>query len=207
MCRAALWRNRASRAGLIAVALGAVPFPVYAHGSTGDVGLTAGFMHPLTGPDHLLAMVAVGMVSVVLGRAAVWQVPAAFLAAMVVGATAGFLGLRVPYGELAVAASVLLLGLALMFPSLTRWRAAVYAGVVLFGFSHGHAHGVELPGSAAPLPFSFGFLAASLFLHVYGLFAAELLSEQPWQVRLRQLIGAVIAAAGAGFVAAATSAL
>ena len=61
MCRASLWRNRASRAGPIAVALGAVPFPVYAHGSTGDAGLTAGFMHPLTGPDHLLAMVAVGM--------------------------------------------------------------------------------------------------------------------------------------------------
>ncbi len=206
MCRASLWRNRASRAGPIAVALGAVPFPASAHSSTGDAGLTAGFMHPLTGPDHLLAMVAVGMVSVVLGRAAVWQVPAAFLTAMAVGATAGFLGLRVPYGELAVAASVLLLGLALMFPSLTRWRAAVYAGVVLFGFNHGHAHGVELPGSAAPLPFSFGFLAASLFLHVCGLFAAEFLSERPWQIRLRRLIGSVIAAAGASFVVGAMSA-
>ena len=191
---------------MIAFALGTVPFPVYAHGSTGDAGLTAGFMHPLTGSDHLLAMVAVGMVSVVLGRAAVWQVPTTFLAAMVVGATAGFLGLRVPFGELVVAASVLLLGLALMFPSLTRWRAAVYAGVVLFGFSHGHAHGVELPRSAAPLPFSFGFLAASLFLHVCGLFAAEFLSERPWKVRLRRLIGGVIAASGASFVAAAMSA-
>ena len=185
--------------------LGASPSPAHAHDSTGDAGLTAGFMHPLTGPDHLLAMVAVGMVSVVLGRAAVWQVPAAFLAAMVVGATAGFLGLRVAFGERLVAASVLLLGLALMIPSLTRWRAAVYAGVVLFGFSHGHAHGVELPRSAAPLPFSFGFLAASLFLHVYGLFAAELLSEKPWQIRLRRLIGAVIAAAGISYVVAAIS--
>ena len=183
--------------------LGGASTPACAHNATGDAGLTAGFMHPLTGPDHLLAMVAVGMVSVVLGRAAVWQVPAAFLAAMVVGATAGFLGLRVPYGELAVAASVLLLGLALMIPSLTQWRAAVYAGVGLFGLSHGHAHGVELPGSAAPLPFSFGFLIASLFLHVCGLFAAEFLSERPWQIQLRQLIGGVIAAAGASFVAAA----
>ena len=205
MFRASRWRAWVCQAGLFAMMLGASPSPAHAHDSTGDAGLTAGFMHPLTGPDHLLAMVAVGMVSVVLGRAAVWQVPAAFLAAMVVGATAGFLGLRVAFGERLVAASVLLLGLALMIPSLTRWRAAVYAGVVLFGFSHGHAHGVELPRSAAPLPFSFGFLAASLFLHVYGLFAAELLSEKPWQVRLRRLIGAVIAAAGISYVVAAIS--
>ena len=110
MSRATRWQNRACRAGLFAVTLGGASTPACAHNATGDAGLTAGFMHPLTGPDHLLAMVAVGMVSVVLGRAAVWQVPAAFLAAMVVGATAGFLGLRVPYGELAMAASVTFVG-------------------------------------------------------------------------------------------------
>jgi len=190
------------RAALICIILIVRADAALAHSQDGEAGLQAGFMHPLTGPDHLLAMVAVGMVSVVLGGAAIWRVPAAFLAAMLTGAIAGYAGWRVAHVELGVASSVLLLGIALTLPSLVRWRHAVFGGVILFGLCHGHAHGLELPRSTAPLQYSFGFLAASLFLHVCGLFGAELMSGAPWQVRLRQSFGALMAAAGAWFVAA-----
>lgn len=177
----------------------------FAHSQAGEAGLQAGFMHPLTGPDHLLAMVGVGMVSVVLGGAAVWRVPAAFMMAMLVGAVAGYAGWRIRHVELGVAWSVLMLGTALTFPSLARWHRAVFAGVVVFGFCHGHAHGLELPESAAPLQYSFGFLVASLFLHVCGLFGADVMSGAPWPVRLRRCSGALMAAAGIWFVAAAST--
>ena len=148
-----------------------------AHDIAGEIGLQAGLLHPLTGLDHLLAMVAVGMVSVILNGKAVWRVPSMFLAAMIVGATIGYEGWRVPHFELGIALSVLLLGLAIVLPDLKRWRNVVYGCVVVFGFCHGHAHGLELPGAAAPLAFSFGFLLTSLFLHICGLlFIAEIMS-------------------------------
>jgi len=127
-------------AALICIILIVQADAALAHSRDGEAGLQAGFMHPLTGPDHLLAMVAVGMVSVVLGGAAIWRVPAAFLAAMLAGAMAGYAGWRVAHVEIGVAASVLLLGIALTLPSLVRWRHAVFGGVVLFGLCHGHAH-------------------------------------------------------------------
>ena len=193
--------------GVLAALGGLAPTSVaYAHDLIGEAGLHAGFMHPLTGLDHLLAMVAVGMISVVLGGAAVWRVPTAFLLAMSIGAAAGYAGWRITHVEVAVAASVLLLGIALTLPTLAGWYNAVFGAVVIFGLSHGHAHGLELPSAAAPLQFSFGFLSASLFLHVCGLFCAEVLSKTLWQARLRQLIGACMAAAGVWFLAAAAGA-
>ncbi len=198
-------RRRRMHAALVSVGSFLQTDGAFAHSQIGEAGLQAGFMHPLTGPDHLLAMIAVGMVSVVLGGAAVWRVPATFLTAMLIGAIAGYAGWRIRHVELGVACSVLMLGVALTFPSLARWRPAVFVGVVVFGFCHGHAHGLELPQSAAPLQYSFGFLVASLFLHVCGLFSAELMSGAPWQVGLRQCIGALMTAAGVWFVAVAST--
>lgn len=176
---------------------------VLAHEQAGEGGLQTGFMHPLTGADHLLAMIAVGMLSVVLGGAAVWRVPASFLLAMLTGSGASFAGWRIPGVETGVAGSVLLLGIALALPVLVRRHSAVFGVVVVFGFCHGYVHGLELPQSAAPLQFSFGFLAASLFLHVCGLFVAEALSGAPGTLRVRQCVGALMAGAGVWFVAVA----
>jgi urease accessory protein len=172
----------------------------YAHELVGDAGLQAGLVHPLSGLDHLLAMIAVGMVSVVLGGSAVWRVPATFLLAMLVGATVGYAGWHLPQIEFGVAMSVILLGVAVMFMRLDSWRLAVTGAVAAFGFCHGHLHGMELPDSAAPLHFSFGFLLSSLFLHILGLFAAEMLSGARWRVRLRQSTGGAIAVTGLCFL-------
>lgn len=173
-----------------------------AHDLTGELGLQAGLIHPLTGLDHLLAMVAVGMVSVMLGGKAIWRVPAVFLSAMLVGAAVGYEGWRIPHIELGIALSVLLLGVAVVLPSLERLRSVVFGCVALFGLCHGHAHGLELPRAAAPLAFSFGFLLTSLFLHICGLFIAEVMSGALWRVRARQAIGLMMTAAGAWFLSA-----
>lgn len=174
-----------------------------AHSQVGDAGLQAGFMHPLTGPDHVLAMIAVGMVSVVLGASAVWQVPATFLLSMLVGAIGGYAGWAIPRVELGIATSVILLGVVLAVPALRTFRRIIFLGVVVFGLCHGNSHGLELPHSAAPLQYSFGFLVASLFLHVCGLFGADALSETRLQIKLRRSIGALMTAAGIWFFASA----
>ena len=190
-------------AKLFAIGIFVRPDAAHAHDLVGMAGLLAGLMHPLSGFDHLLAMISVGMVSVVLGGSAVWRVPATFLLAMLVGATVGYEGWRVPHTEIGIALSVLVLGVAVALPSLRDWQRLVFGVVVAFGFCHGHAHGLELPRAAGPLQFSFGFLLASLFLHVCGLFAAEVMSGALWRVRLRQCVGLMMAAVGAWFVVAA----
>ena len=174
-----------------------------AHDLTGEIGLQAGLIHPLTGLDHLLAMVAVGMVSVMLGGSAIWQVPGMFLAAMIVGAVAGYNNWHLRHVEIGIALSVLLLGVAVILPELKVWRRVVFGCVAVFGICHGYAHGIELPRAAAPLAFSFGFLLTSLFLHVCGLFIAEVTSGAVWRVGIRQAIGVAMAMAGAWFLSAA----
>jgi urease accessory protein len=175
-----------------------------AHDLVSDAGLQAGIVHPLSGPDHLLAMIAVGMVSVVLGGSAVWRVPATFLLSMLIGAAVGYAGPRLPQLEFVVALSVFILGFAVMFRRLDGWGHPVSMAVAVFGFCHGHLHGLELPRSAAPLHFSFGFLLSSLFLHVVGLFAAEMLSGSLRRVTVRQCIGGAIATIGLWFLATAS---
>ncbi len=173
-----------------------------AYDLVGAAGLQAGLVHPLSGADHLLAMIAVGMVSVVLGDSAVWRVPAMFMLAMLAGAIAGYAAWRVPQMELGVAMSVLLLGVAVTFRRLDRWRHMVTGAVAVFGFCHGHLHGMELPTSAAPLHFSFGFLLSSLFLHIVGLFAVEMLSGAEWRIGLRRVVGGAMAVVGFLFLKA-----
>ena len=174
--------------------------PAAAHDLAGEVSWQTGFLHPLTGSDHLIAMIAVGMVSVVLGGKAIWTVPASFVFALPVGAAVGYLALRLPNIEIGVSVSVVMLGLALTFRNLSHWRPGVFAGVVFFGLCHGYAHGIEMPRSASPTSFAVGFMSASIFLHVFGLFVAEMLSGAVIYVRVRQLIGAMMAGIGISFV-------
>lgn len=171
----------------------------------------AGLLHPVTGLDHLLAMLAVGIVSVLMGGAHIWRVPAAFVGAMVLGAVFGFQGTALPWAEAGVAMSVGLLGLAIAWgawaarahdgrqPSSARLSGAVFAAVLLFGFCHGVAHGAELPQAAVPLFYSMGFVIATVFIHVCGIFVAELASSAAWRNRVLSMLGLAMASAGAWF--------
>ncbi len=170
---------------LSAAALFLTPAFAHAHTGLGAHGAAQGFAHPLSGRDHLLAMIAVGLWASQLGGKAVWRVPAAFVAAMAAGGVLGQLGMRVPLVEIGVAASVLLLG-ALV---LSAKRLSVSAGMGLasvFAVFHGYAHGAEMPADVSGLTYALGFLTATVLLHAVGvgLGRAAQLTEQKRAARL-----------------------
>jgi urease accessory protein len=146
----------------------ALPGAAFAH-SGHDLGtsLTSGFLHPLTGPDHVLAMVSVGLWAAMSGRPANWAWPSSFVAAMLAGFALAANGFHLPFVEPMILASVITLGLvtALAF----RPTPAFAAGLVaLFGLFHGFAHGAET-GDANLTGFGGGFIAATIALHVAGI--------------------------------------
>ncbi|RAI33484.1 urease accessory protein [Rhodoplanes serenus] len=131
-------------------------------------GFADGFVHPLFGPDHLAAMVAVGLWSATLGGVAVAAVPAAFVALLIGGALLGAGGVVLPAVEPVITASVIVLGLLVALTvRLPPLPAALVVG--LFGLFHGCAHGTEMPAAAAPLPYGLGFVTATALLHGTGI--------------------------------------
>jgi urease accessory protein len=134
----------------------------------GAAGLTHGFLHPLGGLDHVLAMVGVGLFACFLGGRALWLVPASFVAMMAVGGALGFAGLGLPFVELGIALSIVVIGGALALGrSLPLAGAMALAG--FFAVFHGFAHGAEMPAAASGLAYGLGFLAATALLHAAGM--------------------------------------
>lgn len=163
-----------------AAALAAVPLmllasPALAHpGHVWDGGAVAGFLHPVSGLDHMLAMILAGVVAARIGGRALWLIPAAFLAVMTAGAALGVAGLAVPGLEAAIAlTAVALLSMAffsarLTIPSLATLLAALAA------LPHGMAHGAELPAGAGIVPFIAGFLLSTALLLLAGILVGRL---------------------------------
>ena len=151
----------------------------------------SGLLHPLTGTDHLAAMVAVGIWSAVALRTA-WQAPLAFVALLAVGALAGFAGFQPPGVEPAIAASILVLGL------LISWRKGLPVGCMVsligvFAFFHGVAHGAELAGGAQLAALA-GMVLSTAGLHVAGVGLGRLVLAH--QHRVRQGVGAALTMLG-----------
>jgi urease accessory protein len=147
--------------------------PLLAHLSGGG-GLLDGLLHPVTGPDHLVAMALVGVLAYVLrDRLAGWVLPASFLGAMVVGGVAGIAGISLgdPV-ELVVGASVTLLAVALVFADRVP-ATALAAGVAVVALAHGLAHGGEVPAAANPALYVVGFVAATVVIHLAGVGAGR----------------------------------
>ncbi len=160
--------------------------------STG--GFMAGYLHPLTGLDHLLAMVAVGIWGATLGVPLMWALPVAFPFMMVVGGVLAIFGLPLPFVELGVALSVLVLGAAIAL----RWKAPMLMAVAIvafFGLLHGYAHGSELPGSAAPAAYAAGFVISTGLLHLAGI-AFGNVEKTRHGSKILQAAGALIALVG-----------
>ncbi len=168
-----------------------------AHGGHDHVhGLIAGLAHPLGGIDHLVAMVGVGLFAGMLGGAARWQLPLAFVVAMTLGAVAGIAGLGsgVPI-EQAIALGVLALGLAIAFAARLRPALAI-ALVAACAVFHGHAHGAELPLQADALTYIAGFVASTALLHLAGLGLAQVLRARDAASGAARMTGGAIALAG-----------
>jgi urease accessory protein len=157
------------RRALLAASLVLVPTLALAHpglpGHTHD--LAGGFMHPIGGLDHVLAMVAVGLFAAQLGGRALWLVPASFVAVMAAAGLAGMSGISLPLTEAGIALSIIVLGGAVAL-RLAMPVAAAMALVGFFAIFHGYAHGLETPETASGLLYGLGFVAATAMLHVLG---------------------------------------
>jgi len=188
--------NLARLAGVLAITL--MPAAAYAHvGAGATSGLAHGFWHPIGGLDHVLAMVAVGLFAAQLGGRALWAVPLAFVSVMAVGGLVGIAGVEIPYVEIGIALSIVVLGLTLAL----RWQTSVamaMALVGLFAVFHGHAHGAEMPENASSLAYAAGFVIATALLHLTGIAAALGLERLAGAYRdaLMRSGGAMIAVAG-----------
>ena len=161
-------------------------------------GFISGFMHPILGWDHVVAMVAVGLWGAFLGRPAIWILPVVFPLVMALGGALGVMGVPVPAVETGIAASALVLGALVAFAARPPiWIAAVFVGA--FAIFHGHAHGTELPDAANPLAYSIGFVIATGILHSLGI-AFGLLVRWPAGKIAVQAGGGIIALVGVGFL-------
>ncbi len=170
-------------------------------GNVAGAGFITGFLHPVFGWDHVAAMVAVGLWGAFLGRPAIWVLPVAFPLVMAVGGAMGVAGVPLPGIETGIAASALVIGLAVALairPPI--WVAAVV--VAVFAVFHGHAHGAEMPEAANPLAFAAGFVIATGLLHLAGIAFGLLASHPAGRIAVRSL-GGIIALGGVGFLTGA----
>ncbi|WP_120509771.1 HupE/UreJ family protein [Rahnella bruchi] len=171
----------------------------YAHSN----GESSGWMHPLSGMDHLLAMVSVGAWSSQIGGKAIWIVPAAFVCFMFTGGLLGFEHIEIPGTEVGVSLSVVLLGLAISVKKILRIYLAATV-TALFGIFHGYAHGYEMPLMQNKLTYTAGFLATTAMLHAVGAIGAHYLLKTANGDKLLRLLGLVSTLCGLYLVATVT---
>jgi urease accessory protein len=170
-------RQMTKRISLVILALVAMTGLAEAHPDHGNaIGFAHGFAHPLGGWDHIIAMIAVGFFAARLGGKARFAVPATFVAMMAAGGAWGLAGLALPFVEIGILTSVVVLsGVAVL-----RWNASLYAAMALAGFFavfHGYAHGMEMPQDAAGLTYALGFMLATGLLHIAGLALGSFLTK------------------------------
>lgn len=181
----------------------ALPTAALAHTGHGEAsGFVHGFMHPVGGPDHILAMVAVGVFAYVLGGKALWLVPLSFVGMMAVGFLLGLGQVDVPFVELGIALSSVVIGAA------AAWGrpmpvAAAMSLVGVFAIFHGHAHGAEMPVDTSGLAYAAGFIVATALLHGAGIAAAMGVAKLvgKYGKPVAQVAGGLFALGGVGVLA------
>jgi urease accessory protein len=162
--------------------------PGHAHGFSG--GLT----HPLSGLDHILAMIAVGLWAAQRGGRALWAVPLTFVSVMALGGLLGMTGGLLPFAGIGIAASVLILGILIAACIRLPLPESVFV-IGLFALFHGFAHGAEMPSAVSGLDYGTGFLLATAGLHFCGI-SLGLVAKQRCSMRLVRYAGIAIAACG-----------
>ncbi|NJD88047.1 MAG: HupE/UreJ family protein [Betaproteobacteria bacterium] len=173
--------------------------PAWAHEQSGQAaGFVTGMLHPVSGLDHVLAMVAVGLWGAQLGAPAIWLLPVTFPLVMAFGGFLGLLGVPLPGVEVGIAVSAILLGAMVATQSRPPlWLAAALVG--FFAVFHGHAHGTELPAGESGLLYSIGFVIVTGLLHATGIAIGLVHRWRKGRIALRGA-GAVVGAAGVFFL-------
>jgi urease accessory protein len=183
---------------LITAALLVTSTTAQAHIGVGDAtGFIHGFGHPLSGIDHILAMAAVGLFAAHLGGRALWLVPLSFVSMMIAGGAFGLADVHLPFVEVGIGLSVVVLGVAVATGFHTPTAAAM-ALVGFFAIFHGHAHGAEMPESASGFEYGGGFVLATAILHACGIGIGLLVGRLPgaYGTRVLQVTGSAMALIG-----------
>ena len=171
----------------------------FAHPQKGEaVGFLTGFRHPISGLDHVLAVIAVGLWGAQLGAPAVWLLPVAFPIVMAFGGMLGLMGVPLPGVEYGIALSAILLGAAVLF-ELRPPLGIATALVGFFAIFHGHAHGTELPAGQSALLYSMGFVIATGCLHALGI-GVGTVHRWGWGQKFLRLAGAMVTMGGLFFM-------
>lgn len=175
-----------------------LPFAAQAH-LIGGNGLAGGVTHPLSGLDHLLAMVAVGIISTQIGGKAIWKVPVAFVTFMVIGGTLAIVGIHLPGVQYVIALSVLVLGVMIAVSKKMPMEWAI-ACVALFAVFHGHSHGEEMPLIANAVVYAVGFVLSTAALHLTGVLIGHYAVKNQTAFTALRYAGAVMGLAGIAFL-------
>ena len=172
------------------------------HAAATDHMLFTGLFHPLTGTDHLLVMLAVGLWAATCdtSRRAAINTPLSFLVLLFIGALAGMAVSDIAAIEPMIIASLLVLGLLLASRLATpQWAGSVLVGI--FALFHGIAHGAELVPGGSAVAYVAGFMLSTIALLLTGLGIGYLLRNRAlWMTRLA---GAGIAGYGVALWATA----
>ena len=192
-------RFRPSPEALVALLLLLAATPAWAHVQQGQAaGFLTGLKHPVSGLDHVLAMISVGIWGAQLGPPAIWLLPVTFPMVMAFGGFLGLVGIPLPGVEVGIALSAVLLGLMVAREARPPlWLAATLVGV--FAVFHGHAHGTELPAGQSGLLYSIGFVVATGCLHGVGI-GISLVHRWSWGRVALRVAGAGVTVAGLAFL-------
>ncbi len=175
------------------------PIAAWAHVETGQAGgFVSGLLHPVSGLDHVLAMVAVGLWGAQLGQPAMWLLPVAFPMMMAMGGMLGLIGVPLPGIEVGIAVSAVVLG-ALILGEMKVPPAAALGIVAFFAVFHGHAHGTELAPGQNALLYSLGFVIVTGTLHAVGIALGLMHRWNAGRVALR-CAGSLVLAGGLFFL-------
>lgn len=171
----------------------------FAHTAGNEIGFSSGLSHPILGMDHLLAMVAIGILSYQIGSKAIWKIPVSFVIFMLFGGVWGLFSMPILIVEMGIALSVVILGIVIYINQVMSTGIAL-SFVSFFAIFHGYAHGMEIPQSANSSIYVMGFLLSTILLHFFGILLAKFSSELCQNTIAPRYVGLVISIAGGYFV-------
>jgi len=169
-----------------------------AHGTqpvTDIFGFKSGFLHPIMGLDHFLAMLCVGMISSRIGNKAIWQVPLCFVMVMAVGCVVGFYSGEIGFLEPVISLSVLIFGFLFLSPRFLSLKSTLIT-VAIFAFAHGVSHGKEMPIFVLPEIYILGFMASTATIHILGVGLGEIINRLPKSKTIIKFTGLLLVLAG-----------
>lgn len=195
-------RSLVVRSLIVALLVSVLPTVALAHDgeSLPFGGFLAGFIHPVLGYDHLLAMLSVGILSAQIGGRAIWMVPATFVGVMALGGALGLLNAGINFVELGIAFSLIILGGVIAAERRLPIGLAM-AAVGVFAVFHGYAHGAEIPTIAEPVLYALGFLSGTATIHITGVIIGDIARHYQRGTIALRMGGVAITLIGILFVA------